>query len=65
MAATIYFSNKMLDHFMGKEAYTPPSPMYLALFSTSVSPSGIGTELIGNGYLRVETGPLHWTTAAN
>ena len=63
MPATNHFANKVLDHVMGKGDYTPPSPVYLGIFSTSISPLGIGTEIIGNGYTRIETGPVHWTTS--
>ena len=54
MAATNYSKNKQLDFLYGGVSYSPPSNYYLAMSTTSVSPSGSGvTEPLGANYARV------------
>lgn len=48
---TDYLENKLLDHALGKTAYTMPTE-YLALFTAAPSDAGGGTEVAGNAYAR-------------
>ncbi len=63
MSSTYDFANNIVDHLTGKAAYTPPSPIYLALFSTSVDRFGNATEITGGGYERIETSASDWSSA--
>lgn len=53
MAMSDYLANELLDHSLGTGAYTAPTQVYVALFSTVLTKAGTGTELSGNGYARV------------
>lgn len=55
MTKTDYLENKLLDHHLRNTAYTPPSTVYMALFTAVASlETGSVTELpIANGYGRV------------
>lgn len=44
---------KVLDHLFGATSYTPPTPLYFALFTAAPSDSGGGTEVTGGSYARV------------
>lgn len=46
-----YLENKVLDHVLGKAAYTMPT-CYLGLFTAAPSDSGGGTEVTGGSYAR-------------
>lgn len=63
MPTPYFLGNELLDHIMGKGDYPSPSPLYLGIFSTSISVMGLGTEIIGNGYLRIETSASDWSFA--
>lgn len=50
---TNYVQTKLLDHVLGLTAYTKPTTVYLALFSSDPTETGIaGTEITGGGYAR-------------
>lgn len=49
---TDYLENKLLDHAFAGTAYTPPATVYLALFLSTPTDSGTGTEVTGSGYAR-------------
>ena len=49
---TDYLENKIIDHMLRNQAYTPPSTVYLALFTTATSDAGGGTEVSGGSYAR-------------
>jgi hypothetical protein len=51
-ALSDYLENKVLDQLFGATAYTAPSTLYFALFTTAPSDSGGGVEVSGNGYTR-------------
>lgn len=51
-AATTFWANKVLDHTFRNVAYTSPSTVYLALFTTATDVSGGGTEVTGGSYAR-------------
>jgi len=54
MASSIsdYYENKILDHMLRAQAFTPPSTVYVALYTVSPSDTGGGTEVSGGSYAR-------------
>lgn len=59
-----YTENKIIEHILGKTAFTMPQP-WLALFSAAPSDTGGGSEISGNGYARLLTTAGNWATASN
>jgi hypothetical protein len=57
-----YLENKVLDHVFRNAAYTPPSSVYLGLFTAAPTDAGGGTEVSSGGYARQE---LSFGAAAN
>ena len=49
---TDFLENKIIDHLLRNQAYTPPATVYLALFTTATSDAGGGTEVSGGAYAR-------------
>jgi hypothetical protein len=50
---TDYAEKKLLDHVLGVASYTMPATVYLALFTSDPTETGVaGTEVSGNGYAR-------------
>ncbi len=49
-----YLENKLLDHTLGKAAFTMPTTTYLALFTTAPSDAAAGAEVTtsSSGYAR-------------
>jgi len=47
-----YYENKIIDHMLRGQAFTPPSTIYLALYTVAPSDAGGGTEVSGGGYAR-------------
>jgi len=47
-----YLENKIIDHMLRNQAYTPPATVYLALYTTATSDAGGGTEVSGGAYAR-------------
>lgn len=47
-----YLENKLIDHVFRGQAYTAPSTIYFALFTSSCSDSAGGTEVTGGSYAR-------------
>jgi hypothetical protein len=63
MPATTFLANSLLEHQVGKTAYTMPTT-YLALSSTTPTVGGTNvTEPTGGAYARVATAGV-WGTAA-
>lgn len=59
-----YVENKVLNHVIGKAAFTMPTA-YIALSTADPLDSGGGmAEPSGNAYARVTTSGASWTTAA-
>jgi len=58
-----YLELKILDHVVGKTAYTMPTA-YIALFTAAPSDTGGGTEVTGGSYARVATSGADWNAAA-
>ena len=49
-----FLGGKVIDHLFRNQAYTPPSTIYVALFTTLPTRSTAGTEVTAsNGYARV------------
>jgi hypothetical protein len=69
MSFSNYLETKVLDHVFSNTAYTSPSAVYVALFTTDPAEDGSGTEVSGGGYARQAgsfsvTGNTATTTAA-
>lgn len=54
MAAAMsnYLANAVRDHVLRNTAYTSPTTVYLALFTTATTEAGGGTEVTGGSYAR-------------
>lgn len=52
MSFSNYLETKVLDHVFTNTAYTSPSAVYVALFTSSPAEDGSGTEVSGGGYAR-------------
>lgn len=50
--ATTYLKNELADHVFRNAAYTSPTTVYLALFTTATDDAGGGTEVAGGSYAR-------------
>lgn len=53
-AISTYLANKLLDHTLRNVAYTPPSTVYLALYTSAPGAGDTGTEVSGGDYARQE-----------
>ena len=51
-AISTYLANKLLDHTLRNVAYTPPTTVYLALYTSNPGAGDTGTEVSGGGYAR-------------
>jgi hypothetical protein len=49
---TDYLEDKIIDHMLRNQAYTPPSTVYVALFTSATNDAGGGTEVSGGAYVR-------------
>ena len=49
---TDYLEGKLRDHVLRNVAFTSPTTVYLALFTTATSDAGGGTEVSGGSYAR-------------
>lgn len=47
-----YLENKLLDHTLRGTVFTPPSTLYLALYTVAPTDAGGGTEVSGGAYSR-------------
>ena len=52
MSFSNYLETKVLEHVFANTAYTSPTTVYVALFTTSPAEDGSGTEVSGGGYAR-------------
>lgn len=50
-SATTWLRNRIIDHLLRNQAYTP-GPVYQALYTTATNTSGGGTEATGGSYVR-------------
>lgn len=51
-ALSDYLENKLTDYVFRGQAYTAPTTIYVALFTSACSDSAIGTEVTGGSYAR-------------
>lgn len=56
-ALSDYLENKLIDHVLRGHVFTPPSTLHWALFTSSPSDAGGGTEVTGGSYARVSMTP--------
>lgn len=49
---TDYLEDKLRDHVLRNIAFTSPTTVYLALFTTATTDAGGGTEVTGGSYAR-------------
>lgn len=52
MSFSNYLENKVLLHVFGATAYTAPTTLYVALFTSDPGETGSGTEVSGGSYAR-------------
>ena len=65
MALTTYLANKLLDHAVGKTAYSMPT-VYVGLTTANPTNSGAFTnEAVWTGYGRVAVPGTSWNAAAS
>ena len=60
-----YLQQKVLDHVLKTAVYTPPTNIYVALFTAAPSDTGGGTEVTGGSYARVACNAWDAATAAS
>lgn len=51
-AASNYLENALLDHVLRNTAFTQPSGLFLALYTTDPTDADTGTEVSAGGYAR-------------
>jgi hypothetical protein len=51
-ALSDYLENKLIDHVFRGQAYTAPTTIYVALFTSACSDAAGGTEVSGGSYAR-------------
>lgn len=58
-AMSDYLESALLNHVLRNTAYTPPTALYVALYTSDPTDQDIGTEVSGGGYARqaVSFGP--------
>ena len=49
---TDFMENKIIDHMLRAQSYTPPATVYVALFTSATDDAGGGTEVSGGAYAR-------------
>lgn len=47
-----FLTHKLLDHVLRGVTYSPPSTVYMALYTSNPGDGDTGTEVSGNGYQR-------------
>ena len=47
-----YMENKIIDHMLRNQAYTPPATVYVALYTSDPTDADTGTEVSGGSYAR-------------
>ncbi|MFH1067539.1 MAG: hypothetical protein V1746_06525 [bacterium] len=66
-AKSDYLENKMVDLVLGGNSFTPPSTIYVALYTAAPNDAGGGTEVSGYAYARkdVANNSTNWPNASN
>lgn len=52
-AISTFLTHKLFDHVLRGETYTPPSAIYVALYTSNPGDGDTGTEVSGGGYQRI------------
>ena len=52
VALSDYLENKLIDHVFRAQAYTAPTTIYVALYTSACSDAAVGTEVTGGSYAR-------------
>jgi hypothetical protein len=52
VAKSNYLENKLIDHVLRNVAFTSPTTVYLALYTTDPTEADSGTEVAGGSYAR-------------
>lgn len=52
MSKTNFLEDKIINHVLRNTAYTQPTTVYVALFTTATDETGAGTEVTGGSYAR-------------
>lgn len=47
-----YYENKVIDHMLRNQAFTPPATVYVGLYTAAPTDAGGGTEVSGGSYAR-------------
>ncbi len=47
-----FMENKIIDHMLRNQAYTPPATVYVALYTDDPTDADTGTEVSGGSYTR-------------
>jgi len=47
-----WLENQILNHVLRGTTYTPPSTLYIGLYTSDPTDAGTGTEISGGGYAR-------------
>jgi hypothetical protein len=55
--ASDYLENKIIDHLFRTGAWAKPTALWIALFTGAPSDAGLGSEVTGGGYARVNLAP--------
>lgn len=61
------FESTIIDHILGAASWTPPTTVYVALYTVAPTDSTSGTEVSGNNYSRaaVTNNSTNWPNATN
>lgn len=51
-AKSDFLENELLDHVLRNSSYTPPTTVYIGLYTTAPTDAGGGTEVSGGSYAR-------------
>lgn len=61
-----YLEDKLLRHTLRGEPFVPPDKLYIGLFTSPTGDlDGVGSEVVGNGYVRIRVTFAEPTAGAN
>lgn len=58
-----YLKAKVINHVLSLEAFTEPSSVFVALYTTAPTDDTLGVEVTGNGYARQEITATNFAVA--
>jgi hypothetical protein len=64
MSKSDFLENKLLDHMLGKTAYTMPT-VYVGLYTAAPTDAGGGTEVSGAAAVTFPTASASWGTVTH